>query len=228
MDVGFDNINIDLISSLPGQTIDTWQKNLETAVNLNTTHISAYTLIFEENTLLFNMRKLGKVKNIDIELERQMYDLTWQHFTANGFEHYEISNFAKPGYECRHNLKYWQLEEYISFGPSASSFVNGKRWTNVRNLLAYLRSIESGKSAVEFEEKIEGEKAVTEHIFLGLRSRGIDINRFNETFNCDFREKYLTSITMLVNNGFAEVDNNLFRLTPKGYAMCDEIVTSYF
>jgi oxygen-independent coproporphyrinogen-3 oxidase len=145
---------------LPGQTLDNWKYNLEKSVRLQTQHISAYSLIFEEGTTLFDMRKSGRVSEADVELEAEMFDYTSEFLTNWGFGHYEISNFAKPDYECRHNLKYWQREEYIAFGPSASSFVGSKRWTNVKNLTAYINSVESGKLPVGFEEEINEETAI--------------------------------------------------------------------
>ena len=227
-DSGYDNVNIDLIFALPGQTMEMWKYNLDKAIALNTKHISAYSLIFEEGTVLNNMKRLGKVKEADIDLETEMFDYTSEFFTSRGFEHYEISNFAKPGFQCRHNLKYWQREEYISFGPSASSFVGNKRWTNIKNLLKYLESIESGNEAKDFEEEIDDEKATTEFIFLGLRSKGIDVNKFNRQFNINFKHKYLHSISSLVNNGYAKMESDIFRLTRKGYAISDEIAARYF
>jgi len=227
-DAGFNNINLDLISALPSQTMQGWKYNMEKAVSLHTQHISAYSLIFEENTVLYNLRKLGQVNNTDIELEREMYDYTSEFLTINEFDHYEISNFAKPGFECRHNLKYWQREEYIAFGPSAASYVDKKRWTNVKNLLKYINLIETGKPAVDFEETIDEEKSFNEHLLLNLRSKGIDLRKFKNIFKYDFKDRHLSSINRLVNDGYAIVDSNLLKLTLKGYAMCDEIVTRYF
>ena len=227
-DAGYNNINIDLIFALPNQTMDAWKYNLDKAVSIGTQHISAYSLIFEEGTVLNNMKRLGQVNSADIELERDMFDYTSSFLQSNRYEHYEISNYAKPGMECRHNLKYWQCEEYISFGPSASSYVGKKRWTNIKNLLKYIKSVQSGKSAVDFEEDITDEKAITEFIFLGLRSRGIDLARFSNVFNFSFNEEYLTIINTLVNAGLAKAENNRFSLTQKGYAVCDEIVAQYF
>jgi len=227
-DSGFDNLNIDLIFALPKQTLEMWQYNLNQAVSLNTKHISAYSLIFEEGTVLNNLKRLGKVKEIDIELEREMFDFTSEFLKEHGFEHYEISNFAMPGYECRHNLKYWQRQEYISFGPSASSFISSKRWTNIKNLNKYIERIELNTEAKDFEEVIDEDKAVNEFIFLGLRSKGIDVNDFNQLFKSDFKNKYLHSISVLVYNGFAKMESDILRLTPKGYAVCDEIAARYF
>jgi len=236
-DAGYNNINIDLIFALHNQTVDAWKYNLDKAVSIGTQHISAYSLIFEEGTVLNNMKRLGQVSSADIELESDMFDYTSSFLQANGYEHYEISNYAKPGMECRHNLKYWQCEEYISFGPSASSYVGKKRWTNIKNLLQYIDSVQlsnysksdkSDKSVIDFEEEITNEKAITEYIFLGLRSTGIDLARFHNIFNFNFNERYLTAINTLITGGFAKVENNRFSLTQQGYAVCDEIVAKYF
>jgi len=227
-DVGFNNINLDLIFALPNQSMDAWKYNLETAVSLNTQHISAYSLIFEEGTALYNMRKNGKVTGADIELEQEMYEYTMQYLSANRYPQYEISNYAKAGYECRHNLKYWTREEYIAFGPSASSFVNNTRWTNVKNLSKYIELVESGRDAYDFIETIDKDTSITEHIFLGLRSRGIDFAEFLSRYNIDFLREYSSPIEMLIKNGYAVSDNKRFSLTQKGYAVCDEIAVSYF
>jgi oxygen-independent coproporphyrinogen-3 oxidase len=267
-EAGYNNINLDLIFALPNQSLDDWKFNLATAVSLKTQHISAYSLIYEEGTPLYNMYKSGNKaplsfgeempaglsvpqagrsdgagrgwgQEAEIELEREMFDYTSDYLSGCGFEHYEISNFAKPGYECRHNLKYWQREEYIAFGPSASSFIGDKRWTNIRNLIKYIELIQTSEvletsevccmpAWVDYEEKITAETAITEHIFLGLRSRGIELNKFRNTFNYDFIKKHSNSINTLVNGGYAKVENNVFSLTVKGYALCDEIAAVYF
>ena len=227
-DIGFNNINLDLIFALPNQSMESWQYNLETAVELNTQHISAYSLIFEEGTALYNMRRNGKVSQADIELEQQMYEYTMDYLAKQGYSQYEISNYAKPGFECRHNLKYWTHEEYIAFGPSASSFVNNQRWTNIKNLVKYIELVESGKDAYDFIETIDNNTSITEHIFLGLRSKGIDFSEFKSKYQIDFTKQYSAPIDLLIKNGFAVADDKKLNLTRKGYAVCDEIVASYF
>ena len=227
-DTGFDNINIDLIFALPNQTMQSWKDNLDKAIELNTQHISAYSLIFEEGTPLFTMRETGKAKAADIELEQQMYEYTMEFLAANGFEQYEISNYSKPGYECRHNLKYWSLEEYIAFGPSASSYIGDQRWTNVKNIGKYIELIEEGKPAHDFIETIDKETSITENIMLGLRSRGINFNDFRTRYNIDFEKQYSAPIDLLIKNGFAELSTGNFHLTRKGYSVCDEIAAKYF
>lgn len=227
-DSGFSNINIDLIFALPNQSMDSWKYNLNKAIELNTQHISAYSLIFEEGTPLFTMRQSGKAKAADIELEHQMYEYTMEFLAANGFVQYEISNYSKPGYECRHNLKYWTLEEYIAFGPSASSYIGNQRWTNVKNIGKYIELVESGKPAHDFSETIDKDTSITENIMLGLRSRGINFDDFRSRYNIDFKKRYSAPIDMLIKNGFAELSSGNFHLTRKGYSVCDEIAAKYF
>jgi oxygen-independent coproporphyrinogen-3 oxidase len=227
-DAGFDNLNLDLIFALPGQTSENWISNLNKAVELGTKHISAYSLIFEEGTFLNTLLHRDKVKKADIELEQEMYEQTMDFLPQHGFNQYEISNYALEGYECRHNLKYWEYDNYISFGPSASSFHNMKRWTNVKDVDKYIERIDKGNPAAEFSEEIDKTTSITENIFLGLRSKGIDIGKFNKKYDEDFIQKYGKAVNLLLDNKFATLTNNHLKLTQKGYALCDEIVATYF
>lgn len=227
-DAGFDNLNLDLIFALPNQTMDNWRSNLDKAVELGTKHISAYSLIFEEGTFLNMLLHKNRVRKTDIELEQEMYEYTMEFLPANGFGQYEISNYAKNGYECKHNLKYWVYDEYLSFGPSAASFANRKRWTNVRDIAKYINSIDSGLSTADFEEVIDSETSKQEFIFLGLRSKGIDYAKYRELFSEDFKEMNSETIDFLVKSGFSTDDGERLKMTSKGYALCDEIVATYF
>ena len=145
----------------------------------------------------------------------------------NGYEQYEISNFAKPGYECKHNLKYWTHKQYLSFGPSAASFFAHKRFVNVRNLEKYIKQINSGQFAYEMTEDIDEVTSRNEYIFLGLRSKGIDLNDFRENYKFDFIKKYQRNIGELIKNNYGYVENDVFKLTRSGYAVCDEISTGF-
>lgn len=227
-DAGFKNMNIDLIFAIPGQTLENWKYNLETALSLNTWHISAYSLILEEGTTLFSMFRNNKIKSTNDELEREMYDFTMQFLPQNGFTQYEISNYAKPGYECKHNLNYWTHGEYIGFGPSAASFIDNYRWVNVRDISKYIVEIRSGKPAYDFIEHIDRDTSIYEHIFLGLRSTGINFNTFNNAYHLDFKDRYKDIIDILTRNKYASLNKDTLRLTPSGYAVCDEIVARYF
>jgi oxygen-independent coproporphyrinogen-3 oxidase len=127
-EIGFENISIDLIFNLPGQTKEKWEMNLHKAVELHVKHISAYSLILERGTILNKMVLDDKVAIQDDDYDAELYELTIDFLETNGFAQYEVSNFAKPGYECRHNNAYWRYRDYLSFGPSSHSFMNGRRW----------------------------------------------------------------------------------------------------
>ena len=227
-DAGFDNINIDLIFALPEQTLENWQNTLEKAIELKTQHIAAYSLIFEEGTILFDLFKKNKVTKMTDEKERKYYDFTMEFLRNNGFEQYEISNFAKLGYECKHNLKYWERNEYIGFGPSAASFIDDNRRLNVRDINEYINRVNSGVKTYDFTENIDYQTSLYEYIFLGLRSKGIDLKEFINRYEFDFENKYKDTVKLLTENKLAYKNKSTFRLTSKGYAVCDEILSSYF
>ena len=151
---GFANISIDLIFAIPGQSMDDWKRMLEEAMRLGVEHISAYALTYEEGTPLHAAREKGEVVPVDEELDRAMYAAAIDMLGAAGYQQYEISNFAKPGYECRHNLKYWANDEYVGIGPAAASWYNGTRWTNVASIDGYVAGIqESHHGGTEDTEK---------------------------------------------------------------------------
>jgi oxygen-independent coproporphyrinogen-3 oxidase len=227
-DSGFENINLDLIFALPNQSLENWKYNLEMAISLTTKHISAYSLIFEEGTFLNMLLHKNRVRKADIDLEQEMYEFTMDYLAGKGFGQYEISNYAKEGYQCRHNLKYWEYDDYLSFGPSASSFLNNKRWTNTRDINRYIDLVNNNQIAADFSEEIDKETSITEYIFLGLRSKGIDIKKYNRKYNESFKDKYKDTLEILLKSGFGEMNNSHFKMTRKGYALCDEIVATYF
>lgn len=227
-DTGFDNINIDLIFALPNQSLENWHFNLEKAIELNTQHIAAYSLIYEEGTILFDLFEKKKVDKASEDNERILYDFTMDFMGKHGFQQYEVSNYSKPGYECRHNLKYWRREEYIGFGPSAASFIDNSRWVNVRDLNEYISRVNNNKDTFDFNENIDRETSIYEYIFLGLRSKGIDLRKFLQIYDIDFEQRYKAVLELLTNNKLAVNENSVLRLTPKGYALCDEILASYF
>jgi len=227
-DAGFDNINIDLIFALPEQTPQSWQSTLEKAIELNTQHIAAYSLIYEEGTILFDMFEKKKVSKATEENERKLYDFTMEFLGKSGFEQYEVSNYTKPGYECRHNLKYWERNEYIGFGPSAASFIDNNRRVNVRDINEYITRVNSGVKTFDFFETIDYQTSIYEYIFLGLRSKGIDLVEFTRRYEFDFEDKYKDTVNLLTKNKLAFKNKSVFKLTPMGYALCDEILSSYF
>ncbi len=221
---GFENVSVDLIFGLPGQDEGRLLVNLEKIIELNIPHVSAYNLIVERGTPLYELVKFGKVKLPDDDEQAELYELTIEFFEGAGYKHYEVSNFAKDGFECRHNLKYWQYENYIGFGPSAHSFWVNKRWWNVANLEKYAKAINSGKLPIANFEILNYEKMVEEFVYLGLRSTGIDLKKFKSKFGFDLlASEIMDEINELKNLNLVSVDENFIKLTRKGFMLCDKI-----
>lgn len=226
-EAGIDNISIDLIFNLPKQTKEKWKSNLETAFKLPINHISAYSLILEKGTILNKMVLDGKVKLQDDDYDAELYEFTIEEMTKNNFMQYEVSNFAKEGFQCIHNKAYWDYKDYLSFGTSAHSFANGKRWWNVSSLKMYITMMNQKGNAVIGEEILSREQMLDEYIMLALRGSGLDLTELKNIFGTkwiEINKKYLD--TLLLNN-FVEEKNNLIKLTPKGYAICDEILLNF-
>jgi len=226
--VGFDNISADLIFNLPKQTKQIWKSNLEQLIELPIKHVSAYSLILEPGTILNKMVIDGKVKLQDDDYDAELYETTIEFLTNHGFEQYEVSNFSLEGYECIHNNVYWRYKDYLGFGTSAHSFVDGVRWWNYSGLNFYLSSVEKKGNAVIGTEILTEEQKLSEYIMLALRSKGVDLEDFKMKFKVDFLDKYRNPFQTLLKNNFIKVKKNLITLTPKGYAICDEIIKNYF
>lgn len=224
----FGNINTDIIYSLPSQTIKDIDISLSAAAGLNLNHISAYTLTFEERTPLYKSLQKNLVEKNPESLEGEFYSFVSEKLISSGYSHYEVSNFARKGFECRHNLKYWKYENYAGFGPSAHSMKNGIRRNNFRNIQDYYTSIEKGILPVEETVILTPDQKKSEYIMLALRSTGINYNDYSRTFPEDFRKEFGRAIEILLNENFAESNEEGFSLTEKGYAIADEIISKYF
>lgn len=214
---GFTNINIDLMSAIPEQTEESFNFSLKQICELGPEHLSVYSLIVEEGTPFYDM----DLKLPDEEEERQMYHNTAEMLKKYGYEQYEISNYAKPGRECRHNLRYWHCEEYIGFGCAAASFVNGVRWKNTENRTEYMKYLADGKTLqgnfyCEKEMLTESDK-MSEFFILGLRmNRGVSLDEFKEKFGRDIYEAYNISLENHLKHGLLEIRNNRIALTDRG------------
>lgn len=223
-EVGFENLSLDLIFNLPNQKKEKWKRNLEEAIKLPIKHISAYSLILEHGTILNKMVLDGKVKMQDINNDADLYEFTIEFLTSNGFEQYEVSNFAKPGFQCIHNNAYWHYKEYLSFGTSAHSFANGKRWWNLSSTRFYIDAINKKGNAVVGEETLTQDQMLNEYVMLALRSSGLIrsklINRFGNEWLVK-NEKFLEELKL--QNLLADLNDTL-HFTPQGYALCDEIL----
>jgi len=224
---GFDNVSFDLIFALPGQTSELWKSNLIQALDLAPTHISCYSLIVEPNTPLYRMVEAKQVTPLAVDEDAEMYEETMNVLAKAGFEQYEVSNFARPGFKCRHNLAYWSHANYLSFGPSAHSFWNGKRWWNLSNVVGYSDSLSKGSLPVAGEEVLSSQQWLDETIYLGLRSEGIHLSTYAQRFHKDLLKEFKTTIDPLLADSLARVEENRLRLTSKGYLLCDEICRSF-
>jgi oxygen-independent coproporphyrinogen-3 oxidase len=220
----FKNVSIDLIFGLPTQTKGSWNDNLNKALELLPEHISAYSLIIEESTPLFKLVKSKQVTVVSEEIETEMMNLTIERLTSRGYNHYEISNYAKPGFESIHNSNYWNHSNYLGFGPSAHSYWNGKRWWNVRTVFSYYSRIKNGMMPIANGENLSRLQIANEIIMLGLRSQGIDLNRLKSFFNFDGQPNFNKTISNFINEQLVYISNNVLRLTAKGLLICDEVV----
>ncbi|MCI0469289.1 MAG: radical SAM family heme chaperone HemW [Nitrospirae bacterium] len=222
-DAGFQNISIDLIYGIPGQTVSDWECSLRSVMELSPEHISAYELTPEINTPLYNDIIDGKLHIPAEEAVIEMYYRGVDRLEGDGYVHYEISNFSKPNLKCFHNLNYWERGEYIGIGAGAHSFINKQRQTrtgNVRDIERYMDIIASGKKPVDEEHEITDIEALREVIFLGLRKRdGIDISLLNIK---DDELKKAVNKSML--HGLVEINYNRLMLTRKGLALSNEII----
>lgn len=221
--VGFENVNLDLIFEIPSQTIDTWKENLQAAMEIGVPHISAYSLIFEESTPLYDDWVAGRTAKASEDTAAEQYILTENILATGGYEHYEISNFARAGFECRHNLNYWNRGEYVALGPSAHGFVNSIRYWNYRDLNRYISLLAGGHLPTEGSETVGREEAIEEEIYLALRSVGIDWEGFLKRFNIDASEALSDLFESWSKSGLATFEGKKIRLSGKGYCIADRL-----
>jgi oxygen-independent coproporphyrinogen-3 oxidase len=223
---GFDNVSFDLIFALPDQTLERWKSNLERAMELAPQHLSIYSLIVEPHTPLHRLVETKQVVPLSAEADAEMYEFTIDFVCSHGYEQYEVSNFARPGYKSRHNSNYWNHQPYLGFGPSAHSFWQKRRWWNVSNVVEYAVRLERGVLPVAGEEQLTLDQMRTEEIFLGLRSEGIDVAGFQKRYETNLLDVHRQTIDHLLNIRLATLEADRLRLTSKGYPLCDEISSS--
>lgn len=217
-EAGFENINVDLMIGLPNQTLEEVKDSIEEIVSMEPEHISVYSLILEENTPLFKKVEEGlELPNED--LERKMYWAVKQTLEQNNYIHYEISNFAKKGYESKHNLDCWNQKEYIGFGIAAHSYTNGIRYSNIENIEQYIKNYDEDKTEenLVFHEKQDMEAMQKEYMLLGLRKiDGVSIQEFKIKFVANPVFLYHSELEKLVNEELLEIDGDQIKLTNKG------------
>ncbi|MFN4032360.1 MAG: radical SAM family heme chaperone HemW [Fimbriimonadales bacterium] len=226
---GFDNLNLDLIFALPRQTLERWATNLQRAIALQPEHLSLYALMLEPNTRFYHLYQKGKLRLPDDETQVAMYRLAQQLTAQAGYQQYEISNYARAGYQCRHNLIYWRNEPYLGFGPGAVSYMGGKRWTNIKHPREYIRRALAGEPLELEWEQLTGWDAVAETLMLGLRLReGVNLTALKNRYGLPVRERYASTITQLARRGWLERTGETIRLTQEGLLWHSEVALAFF
>ena len=226
--VGFNNINVDLMFGLPNQRLNEWEETLREIISLDPAHISAYSLIIEEGTAFYNLYENDKLKLPTEEEERKMYHLAKKILEENGFNQYEISNYAKEGKECRHNLAYWNMDNWIGVGSAAASYINGKRIKNISSVEEYINSINEKREAVE--EIINNSKNdnMEEFMFMGLRKiNGIDENEFKKRFSMNINDVYGEILNKYIDEGLLIRDSGRIFLSEKGIEISNIIMADF-
>ncbi|WP_283694340.1 radical SAM family heme chaperone HemW [Clostridium perfringens] len=226
--VGFNNINVDLMFGLPNQRLNEWEETLREIISLDPAHISAYSLIIEEGTAFYNLYENDKLKLPTEEEERKMYHLAKKILEENGFNQYEISNYAKDGKECRHNLAYWNMDNWIGVGSAAASYINGKRIKNISSVEEYINSINEKGEAVE--EIINNSKNdnMEEFMFMGLRKiNGIDENKFKKRFSMNINDVYGEILNKYIGEGLLIRESGRIFLSEKGIEISNIIMADF-
>lgn len=225
---GFENINVDLMFALPDQNIQQWQKTLRTAVSLQPEHVSCYALAIEPGTPFFRMHQEGLLNLPDEETDLRMYRYAIRALTRAGYEHCEISNFARPGYRCRHNLVYWRNEEYLGFGPGAVSYRRGVRWKAISNPRRFVQAVRSGSSLVEEQECLDANASLGETIMLMLRLRdGVDVLAVEARYGVRLAERYACQIDKLQRLRLLEITPDRWRITARGLPVANSICAEF-
>lgn len=221
---GINNYNLDLIFALPGQTLEMWQNTLNKALEYGSTHISCYSLILDPETPLGAMYERNEISVPDEETERLMYKRIAETFSRKGIEQYEISNYAKRGYECKHNLNYWKCNEYIGLGCAAHSYYRGARYNNTTSLEEYIKQ----ENIVKNKDILSKKDMKEEFVMLGLRmNRGIDLLEYKKRFNLDFLSENRNKILKLKKLNLLEYNQNCLFLTEKGMDLCDSVALEF-
>lgn len=224
LESGISNVNIDLIFGIPGQDLDSWHMSLEKALELSPKHISIYELTVEEGTPLQIWIDRGIVRMPDEDDLIAMYGIAWDLIEGKGYEHYEISNYAFPGYRSVHNQIYWRNEEYVGCGAGAVSFLDGRRKRNLSDPSLYISAVMDGKDPAEEEERLSGVQALCETVMLGLRMlEGVDLLGLAERYGVEIGNGFWDGIHDLVSKGLLSYDRRL-RLTKKGILVSNTVM----
>jgi oxygen-independent coproporphyrinogen-3 oxidase len=221
----FENLSLDLIFGIPGQTLKTWRKSLNLALKLHPEHLSTYSLTLEKGTPFYLLWQDKKLSLPEEDSVRKMYLEAISLLEFQGYRHYEISNFALKGFECRHNLRYWDGAEYIGFGAGAHSHQKGIRWGNIKDINKYIDCCQKGVSIMDFKEKLSSTQKINEFILLGLRRmEGIDLKKMRADLNFDLEKQKELEIRELTKGEFLIKEKGKLRFTLKGILLADSVI----
>ena len=222
--VGFENITIDLIYGIPDQNFKSWEANLAKAIELNVPHLSCYALTIEEKTAFGHWQKSGNLIAVEDTIYEKEYNIMTKSLAEAGYEHYEVSNFAKPEFESKHNAAYWRQEPYLGIGPGAHSYNGKSRQYNVSNNATYIKAL--ANDDLPYEIELLSEKQIyNEYILTGIRTkRGVDLQRVKQDFNIDLIDKHKIFIERCIEDHLLIIDNNHIILTDKALILADSII----
>ncbi|HKR59564.1 MAG TPA: hypothetical protein VJS64_07505, partial [Pyrinomonadaceae bacterium] len=228
-ETGFENVSFDLIAGLPGQSLAAWQRNLEKALELRPEHLSFYLLEVHEGTPLAEHIRIGKQPRPDADLAAEMYELMLERACATGYEHYEISNLCQPGFESRHNTKYWNGSAYYGFGCSAHSYDGQRRrWANERDVLRYVDDLEQQHAVIGESTELTPHDVRAEAVFLGLRlMQGLNTKQYLHRFGVDLRSERQAELQQFHEAGLIEFEGDLLRLTRSGAVLSNEVFAAF-
>ena len=227
-DVGVSNINVDLMSAIPGQTLASWEKSLSRILSMEPEHISCYSLIIEEETPFFDLFEKGRLDLPGEDEEREMYYLTERLMNAHGYHRYEISNYARLGRECRHNVRYWRRSPYIGFGIGAASLLDETRWSNTRDLQRYLSVSGSFPDIREEVQNLSVSEQMEEFMFLGLRMmEGVSGADFAEAFGCELDSVFGAVCVRLISEGLLVREGDRYKLTARGIDVSNSVLAEF-
>lgn len=226
--VGFQNISIDLMYGLPGQTMEQWQHTLQQAFALNLPHYSAYSLLVEPKTIFYNEYAKGRLRLTTEDLEGDMYEVLMTEMEHAGLVQYEISNFSKPSFSSIHNTIYWDNDEYAGFGAGAHGYVNGVRYANHGPLKKYMDALQQGQLPIIEQHVVTVQERIEEQMFLGLRKvAGVTFTEFEKKYDQSLQQYYAKTIEKLCKDGLLEVDDIGIRLTREGRFIGNEVFQQF-
>ncbi|MEG0181054.1 MAG: radical SAM family heme chaperone HemW [Peptostreptococcaceae bacterium] len=228
IDIGFENINVDLMYALPNQKEEEWKDTLDKIIKLNPSHISAYSLILEEGTKLYDMYENNEFNLLDEDTDIEMYNYTINTLKDNGYNQYEISNYSKYEKECKHNIIYWKCDNYLGLGPGASGYIEDIRYSNLEDLSEYNNKISQNLKPINEENKLSDKDKIEEFIFMGLRmNEGISLDIFEKRFKIDFKDLYKNALEKLIANKLIKIEDSNVSLTQKGREISNSVFIEF-